>query len=196
MDLVIKKSSWNIFILKKGQGDFLKRFFTFLLCGVTSVFAAGCGNKPGDLPKELVTTFESQAEIKTKGTPNEKEKKYKCKVFHSAENINNITFLEPKSFSGLTFIWENGKYEIAMDGLSGEFTMETLPDSAFLLFIVDALNSANNKENLKYDSKDGENVIYKAVSDSGDYKIHVASNGNIVRLVMEDRGIEVEFDIK
>ena len=174
----------------------MKRFLLFLLCSVTFVFAAGCGNKQGEPPKELVTTFESQAEIKIKDTSNEKGKKYKCKIFHSAEGVNNITFSEPKSLAGLTFIWENGKYEIAMDGLSGEFTTETLPDNAFLLHIIDALNSANNKENLKCDSEDGEIVIYKGVSDSGDYKIHVDANGKIVRVVMDEKGIDVEFEAK
>jgi hypothetical protein len=144
---------------------------------------SGCGNDYVD----LITNFEGIVRVEAN------DKKYEFKIFHTPEGVSTVTFVEPKEINGLTFYWENGKYTVSMNNLSGEFTSEPLTDDSFVVRIIKVLNSLNDKESLKRsEGEEGEEII-KGKCDNMDYEVAVNKKGEIVRMTIPESDIVASF---
>lgn len=165
----------------------MKKFIAFLFCGFLTLFLTGCDQDLLSGSVDLVTNFECDAQIEVNN------KKYECKVFHTPEGINTVTFSKPENIKGLTFLWESGKYKVSMKDLSGEFNIEPLSDNSFVSCIIKVLNSLNDKENLKRAScEEGEETL-KGKCDNMDFDITVNSKGEIIRIFIPGNNITANF---
>jgi len=149
-----------------------------------STLLVGCNNSEINEFNKVNSNIESEVKIKSK------DNEYKCKVYHTPEGLNTITFISPKNLEGFTISRNCGKYEVIQKELQGEYLKDPLPEDSELRKLMDILDNMSREEpgyNLKSE-EEGERTYSGEESE-----IVVDKRGNIIRIILKNPEAEMEF---
>lgn len=145
----------------------------------------GCNNGEINEFNKVNSNIESGVKIKSK------DSEYQCKVCHTSEGLNTITFISTKNLEGFTISRNCGKYEVIQKELQGEYLKDPLPEDSELRKLMDVLDNLNREEpgyNLTKE-EEGERTY------SGEEgEIVVDKKGNIIRIILKNPKAEIEFE--
>ena len=118
-----------------------------------------------------------------------KDEKYKGKIIHKPEGLTTIILEEPQNLKGMTYSFSGGKYEISMQGLSGEFTASPFSKSSPIFCIDKLLNSLKDTQNIK---KIEKNHI-KIDCDGTEYELYMDSSGKIQSITAPSLELDINL---
>ena len=146
---------------------------------------SGCNNSEVSEFTNVNNNIESEIKIKSK------DNEYKCKIFHTPEGLNTVTFSYPKNLEGFTISRNCGKYEVVQKELQGEYIKDPLPEDSEIRKLMDILDTLNREEsgfNLKSE-EEGEKTFV-----GNESEVVLDKKGNIVRVSLKNPEAEIEFE--
>ena len=146
-------------------------------------FLNGCKKNVLDSTPEISTEMDGMVSIHCK------DEKYKGKIIHKPEGLTTIIFEEPQNLKGLTYSFSGGKYEVSMQGLSGEFTASPFSKSSPIFCIDKLLISLKDTQNIK---KIERNHI-KIDCDGTEYELYIDSSGKIQSITAPSLELDINF---
>ncbi len=164
----------------------MNRLLSFIIGAlIISTVLTGCNSSDINEFTHINNNIENEIKIKSKGN------EYKCKIFHTPEGLNTITFNYPKRLEGFTISRNCGKYEVVQKELQGEYMKDPLPEDSEIRQLMDILDSLSKEEtgfNLKGE-EEGEKTFV-----GNESEIVVDKKGNIIRVVLKNPKSEIEFE--
>ena len=167
----------------------MKKVLAILFVFMMMIFQ-GCKVQSGEEVCNIKTSFDGRVLIVDSG------KNYKCDFIHTPEGVNIIKVVEPESLAGLTFSWENDKYNVSWKDLSCEFNKQFLPDASFLSDIVSVMNSLHKEDGLKIIKNDDGERTFEGNSDIGNFRVVFDKDGELKQIDIDEKGICVQTEIK
>lgn len=163
----------------------MKNFVCIIICGFLIFSLNGCKKNVLDSSNtDISTEIDGIVNISCKND------KYKGKIIHKPEGLTTIILEEPQNLKGLTYSFNGGKYEISMQGLSGEFTANPFSKNSPIFCIDKVLNSLKDSQNIK---KIEKNHI-KIDCDGTEYELTMDSSGKIQSITAPS--IELEINLQ
>lgn len=161
----------------------MKNFICIIVCGILIFFLNGCKKNVLDSTPEISTEMDGMVSIHCK------DEKYKGKIIHKPEGLTTIILEEPQNLKGLTYSFSGGKYEVSMQGLSGEFTASPFSKSSPIFCIDKLLISLKDTQNIK---KIERNHI-KIDCDGTEYELYIDSSGKIQSITAPSLELDINF---
>lgn len=152
---------------------------------IISPLLSGCNNNEVGEFTHLNNNIESEIKIKSK------DNEYKCKILHTPEGLNTLTFNYPKSLEGFTISRNCGKYEVVQKELQGEYMKDPLPEDSGIRRLMDILDTLNREES-EFNFKSEEEGEKTFVSNG--IEVVLDKKGNIIRILIKDLEMEIEFE--
>ncbi len=159
----------------------MKNFICIIVCGILIFSLNGCKKNVLDSGSEISTEMDGIVSI------HYKDEKYKGKIIHKPEGLTTIVLEEPQNLKGMTYSFSGGKYEISMQGLSGEFTASPFSKNSPIFCIDKLLNSLKDSQNIK---KFDKNHI-KINCDGTEYEVNTDPSGKIQSITAPSIELEI-----
>ena len=147
----------------------------------------GCAVEKDMSVSNINDSFNGSIQVESDG------KQYECELLHTPEKVSVIKILKPDSLSGLTFSWENDKYNVAWKELSCEFNKEFIPDCSFMSNIVSVMNALHQKELLKNLPDDSDDNIYMGNCEAGEFKAIFNKDVSLKQINIDEKNIHVKM---
>lgn len=164
---------------------FVKKYFWILPCTFFLIFS-GCGQ---EMKKEV--NLEKNLDNEIVITKN--DSRYEAHITGMPEGIASISFKSPENLENVTFEYKDGRYVVSNKELSGEYNLNPLEKDSIFSEIMDFLNAFGNGDNLKVDSRVGENTILKVNFEDKEYKVTTNKEGKITLIENPAENLKVEF---
>ena len=161
----------------------MKNFICIIVCGILIFSLNGCKKNVLDSGSEISTEMDGIVSIHCK------DEKYKGKIIHKPEGLTTIVLEEPQNLKGMTYSFSGGKYEISMQGLSGEFTASPFSKNSPIFCIDKLLNSLKEPQNIKKVDKNH----MKINCDGTEYDLHMDSSGKIQSIAAPSLELEISL---
>ena len=161
----------------------MKNFICIIVCGILIFSLNGCKKNVLNSTPEISTEMDGMVSIHCK------DEKYKGKIIHKPEVLTTIILEEPQNLKGMTYSFSGGKYEISMQGLSGEFTASPFSKSSPIFCIDKLLNSLKDTQNIK---KIEKNHI-KIDCDGTEYELYMDSSGKIQSITAPSLELDINL---
>lgn len=161
----------------------MKNFICIIVCGILIFSLNGCKKNVLNSTQEISTEMDGMVSIHCK------DEKYKGKIIHKPEGLTTIILEEPQNLKGMTYSFSGGKYEISMQGLSGEFTASPFSKSSPIFCIDKLLNSLKDTQNIK---KIEKNHI-KIDCDGTEYELYMDSSGKIQSITAPSLELDINL---
>lgn len=159
----------------------MKNFICIIVCGILIFSLNGCKKNVLDSGSEISTEMDGIVSI------HYKDEKYKGKIIHKPEGLTTIVLEEPQNLKGMTYSFSGGKYEISMQGLSGEFTASPFSKNSPIFCIDKLLNSLKDSQNIK---KVDKNHI-KINCGGTEYEVNTDPSGKIQSITAPSIELEI-----
>ncbi len=165
---------------------FKTKYFLVFPC-LASLFLFGCGKgwPCGDV--KIEENLDSDAVI------TEKNEKYEAHITHVPEGITSVSFKSPENLSDTTFEHKNGKYTVSRGGLLAEYNLDPLEKTSLISELSAIFEALNNSDNLKADSAEGEDLIFKINFENSGANIRTNKDGKILAIEMPSRNKKIDF---
>lgn len=165
----------------------IKRYIKVILPILVAFSLAGCAKRSSN-SSNISTNFNGTINVKTL------DKEYKCQLSHTPERTSRLEITSPNELSGLTFLWENGKYNVCWKELMCELTKQFLGEKAFAETIVEILDFLSENQELSSEKSSNKNEeVYTGKCPCGGFKIKTDKNGVIKSISVPEKNIECEF---
>lgn len=163
----------------------MKNFICIIVCGVLIFSLNGCKKNVLDHDPSIETEIDGSVNICCKND------KYKGKIIHKPEGITTIILEEPENLKGMTYSFSGGKYEVSMQGLSGEFATSPFAKNSPIFCIDKLLNALNDVQNIKKFEKNH----MKINCDGVEYEVYTDSEGEIQSIEAPSLELKIDFRV-
>ena len=154
-----------------------------MMCGALIFSLNGCKKNVLNYEPDIRTELDGPVSICYKND------KYKGKIIHKPEGLTTIVLEEPKNLKGMTYSFSGGKYEVSMQGLSGEFTASPFTKNSPIFCIDKLLNSLKETQNTKKVEKNHMKINCEGV----EYEVYTDSDGEIQSITAPSLELEINF---
>lgn len=154
---------------------------------MAALFMSGC---TGNLKSENIsmeTSIDSDVNIDDNG------RQYKAHLVYTPEGHISLSLTEPESVSGLTFVWNGGKYEISKGDLKGEFTLKPFGEDSFAFIVAEVLGNLSDTKNLRLVEKNEGDKVYEGKINDVIFNIKTDKSGRIMLLEIPEKNITLSF---
>ena len=165
---------------------FKTKYFWIFPC-LASFVLAGCKNSLPGSDVKIQENLDSDILI------TEKDEKYEAHIARVPEGITSLSFKSPENLAGTIFEYKNGKYTVSKGDLSAEYNLDPLEKNSFIPQIESIFEALNNKNDLKADLVEGENLIFKIDFKNLGAKIKTNKEGKILEIEIPSRDERIEF---
>lgn len=163
----------------------LVRRLAILLCPVFLFLSAGCSASRLQPAAEPVLTFQANADV----TMN--KSRYVCRLQYSAGGGAQLTVLQPKELSGMTWVWDQKLLSVSYEGLTAPQEGVLLPQSSMIPLLMASLDAAAVSGGLTT-SGDG---LYFGSGGGHDFTLTAdRRSGWIKQLNVPEEGLTVVFE--
>ena len=152
------------------------------------VLIGGCKSKEN----ETIPTIDNKIENSVKISSQNNE--YECKVFHTPEGTTTVKFISPANLRGFIISRSGGKYEVSQDDLEGGYLRDPIQNNCAVKYMIDVLEELNKDERtFKFKSEEEGEKTYSGLIDGKGCDVILNSKGELIRISLEDLGINIEF---
>lgn len=162
-----------------------KRYFWILPCLAAFIFS-GC-------EKGLSNELNVEKNLENDVVITENDKKYEAHITYVPQGLTTLSFKSPENLANMTFEYKDGKYVVSNKELSGEYNINPLEKNSIFSRIMGVINALGSINELKIDSKDGENLVFKVDFENLKYKVLTDKEGKILSIENPESNFQVEF---
>lgn len=158
----------------------------YVLLFIQCILFTSCTDKYQTANINIIKEFSADVEIK------EDQNYYQAEIIKTNDFVSSLYITQPQELKGLKLQKLEDKYEMSFESLIASDSY-LLPDDCFIQVVMDSLESLDKNQSISFNKIQQNKFQFKANGKYGDFYGIINDSGQIERLNIDYKNIEVLF---